>query len=290
VVGDWIAIATGADPPLVRAILPRHSALVRRRPGKTSQGQVLAANIDTVVVVDGLDRGPNPRRIERAVALAWDAGATPLVVLTKADLCADPEQAVATASAAAPHVEVVLVSAHRTGGLTDLSDLLGQGSTSVLLGPSGAGKSTLVNALLGEERMAVGEVRSADGRGRHTTTRRELIVLPCGACLIDTPGVRELGLWLDAEAVDSAFPDIESLAVDCRFRDCRHQQEPGCAVRAAVNAGELDPARLDSYLRLRAEAESLEHRRSTAGNHEQRARDRVFARIARTAKRIKGDR
>jgi len=288
-VGDWVALASGSEPTLVRAILPRRGALVRRRPGGSSQGQLLATNVDAVLVVDGLDRGPNPRRIERAVALAWDAGATPIVVLTKADLCSDPGHALAVASAAAPFAEVVLVAAHERGGATDLIGRLAPGTTSVLLGPSGAGKSTLVNALLGEQRLAVGEVRSSDRRGRHTTTRRELIALPCGACLIDTPGVRELGLWLDVDAVDGAFPDIEALAAACRFRDCRHEDEPGCAVRAAVGTGELDGARLDSYRRLRVEAESAEKRRSTTGNHQQRARDRVFARLVRAAKRYKGD-
>jgi ribosome biogenesis GTPase len=281
-VGDWIAVDTAADTPLVRAILPRTGELARRRPGAADQAQVVAANVDTVLVVDGLDRGPNRRRIERAVAIAWDANAVPLVILTKADLCSDLEAAFETARAAAPFVDVIAVSAIDEEGCDQLASRLTTGSTAVLLGPSGAGKSTLANALLGEQRLAVKEVREGDHKGRHTTTHRELVVLPSGGCLIDTPGVRELGLWLDATAVDRAYGDIDELAEQCRFRDCQHRDEPGCAVREAVASGALDPSRLEGFLKLKREAEALSLRRDAARRHEARARDRSFAKLCRS--------
>jgi len=173
-------------------------------------------------------------------------------------------------------------------GVDELLGHLPTGATAVLLGPSGVGKSTLANRLLGEERLAVSHVREGDGKGRHTTTHRELVVLPPGGCLIDTPGVRELGLWLGAEAVDTAFPEIEEAASSCRFRDCRHEGEPGCAVIAAVEADEIDGRRLDSYHRLRREAENLEQRLDVSRRHEVRAKDRSFGKMIKEVKRIKG--
>lgn len=281
-VGDWVAVAaTVAATPVVRAILPRASRLARRAAGSERSAQLLAANVDLVLLVEPLDRGPNPRRIERGVALAWDAGATPLVVLTKADLATDLAAAVAAAAAAAPFADLVPVCAAAGDGLDQLRDRLGPGRTAVLLGPSGAGKSTLANALLGAERLATGAVRDADHRGRHTTTRRELVTLASGGCLIDTPGLREIGLWLAAEAVDSAFPEIEALAAECRFGDCGHQGEPGCAVAAAVERGELGAARLAGYHRLRREARRVEQLAAPRGAAAQRARDKSFARLVR---------
>lgn len=286
-VGDWVALDLAADTPLVRAILPRASRLARRAAGSDRTAQVLAANVDLVLVVEPLDRGPNPRRIERGVALAWDGGATPLVVLTKSDLALDLPAALAAAAAAAPFVEVVAVAAAAGAGLDELSARLTGGGTGVLVGPSGAGKSTLANALLGAQRLATGVVRAGDRRGRHTTTRRELVVLPGGGCLIDTPGLRELGLWLSAEAVDGAFPEIEALAAECRFGDCRHDAEPGCAVTAAVANGGIDPDRLAGYHRLRREAERLELLVDPRGLAEIRARDKSFARLVRAEVRRK---
>lgn len=286
-VGDWVAIDRFADTCVVRAILPRTSALTRRAAGGDRQSQVLAANVDLVLVVEPVDRGPNPRRIERAAALAWDAGATPVVLVAKIDLAADREQPLAVADGAAPFADVLPVSAEAGTGLDELRRRLGADRTAVLLGPSGAGKSTLANALLGDARLATATVRDIDHRGRHTTTRRELIALPSGGCLIDTPGVRELGLWLAADAVDGAFPEIEALAAGCRFTDCRHSSEPGCAVIAAVERGELDAARLASYLRLHREAERLELTLDPLGRAELRARARVFARLCRAEVRRK---
>ena len=287
-VGDWVVTDRHSDTPVIRAILPRSSCLRRRAAGGEHQVQALAANIDLVLVVEPLDRGPNPRRIERAVAMACDAGATPIVLLSKADLVADVEAARGTACAAAPFVDVLPVSAPLGTGLDELRERLGGGLTAVLLGPSGAGKSSLANALLAEHRLVTAAVRVADARGRHTTTRRELSVLPEGGCLVDTPGLRELGLWMSAGAVDGSFPDIETLAGGCRFADCRHQREPGCEVLEAVQRGRLDAARLDSYQRLRAEAERLEQMADPLGRAELRARDRSFARLCRAELRRRG--
>ncbi len=286
-VGDWAALQRSPGTALVRGLMPRTTALTRRAAGGEREAQVLAANVDLVLVVEPLDRGPNPRRIERATALAWDAGATPLVVLTKTDLADDLSAAVATASQAAPFIDVVPVSAESGSGLEVLASALSDGTTAVLLGASGAGKSTLANALLGGVRLATGAVRRVDRRGRHTTTRRELIPLPSGGCLIDTPGVRELGLWLGADGIGAAFPEIAELAGGCRYRDCRHDGEPGCAVAVAVAEGRLAAARLASYHRLRREAERLERAAGPRGLAEQRAHERVFARLCRAETRRK---
>jgi ribosome biogenesis GTPase len=289
-VGDWVGLDARESDGVVRFILPRTGSLARRRPGEGDREQVAAANVDLVLVVESLDRGPNPRRIERASAIAWDGGATPVVVLTKLDLCADPDTSIAKAREGAPFADVLTVSANTGEGIDALASVLVARSTAVLLGPSGVGKSTLTNRLLGEERLAVAEVREGDRKGRHTTTFRELVVLPGGACLIDTPGVRELGLWLDAGALGAAFPEIEEAAGRCRFGDCRHEAEPGCAVLREVEQGDLDPARLASFLRLRREAENLEMRRDESKRYEVRARERSFGKMIRQALKQKNSR
>lgn len=289
-VGDWVGLEQGDGAAVVRLILPRAGAMVRRRPGEPEGEQVVAANVDLVLVVESLERGPNPRRIERATALAWDGGATPVVVLTKLDVCADRTSAEERAREGAPFADVLAVSARTGEGLHALRSRLETGLSAVLLGPSGVGKSTLTNALLGQERFAVAEVRQSDGRGRHTTTFRELVVIPGGGCLIDTPGIRELGLWLDGAAVGTAFPEIEEAALGCRFVDCRHESEPGCAVREEVERGNLDPARLASFLRLRREVENLDLRRDASRRHEIRARERRFGKMVRQVIKRKNDR
>lgn len=254
-VGDWVALQlpAGDGEALLHAVLPRHGVLARREAGSERDGQLIAANLDVVFLVAGQDDDFNPRRLERALALAWNSGAAPVVVLSKADLLDDVEARVQEVEALAPGVPVLALSAHTGEGVDALLTWLPAGRTGVLLGSSGAGKSTLVNRLLGEERLATQAVREDDSRGRHTTTHRELFALPGGGLLIDGPGMRELGLWGDEEGVDSAFADILGLATGCRFTDCEHRSEPGCAVRAAVEAGALEPARLASYEKLRRE-------------------------------------
>ena len=286
-VGDWVVLDRAQDTPVVRAILPRRTELSRRRAGAGTSGQVVAANVDLVMVVEALDRGPNPRRLERAVAVAFGGGATPVIVLSKADLCSDRDAAMARARAAAPFSDVIFVSAPTGEGLSSLVDLTRSGASAVLLGPSGAGKSTIANHLLGEEHLATGVVRKGDSKGRHTTTRSELVRLPAGGCLIDTPGVRELGLWLDADSLGEAYADIEDLASECRFRDCSHNEEPGCAVQEAVRRGELDAFRLAGFHKLHREAVVAEQRKDVAKS---RARDRQFAKLVRAHKKIKGSR
>lgn len=234
-------------------IMPRTSELVRDTAGKTSLVQVIAANVDMVLIAEHLEPEPSLGRIERMVTIAWRSGATPVIVLTKTDLVDDTDRWLEEAAAVAPGVEVLAVSAGTGAGMPALLAALAEVRTLVLVGPSGAGKSTLVNALAGEQVMTTGEVRG-DGRGMHTTTHRELIALPEGRWLIDTPGVRSIGLVATQEAVAATFADVEELARGCRFRDCLHVDEPGCAVVAAVDAGEVPERRLASWHTLRREA------------------------------------
>ena len=255
-VGDWVgALAPeGLDAPLIEVVLERASAILRGDPGKTSDVQVLAANIDTVFVVHPIAGPPNLRRVERELSVAWESGAVPVVALTKADLSADPEAARVAVESVAPGADVLAMNALTGEGIAPLLAYVAGHRTAVLIGPSGAGKSTLVNALLGEQRQATREVRVSDGRGRHATVARELFQMPGGGVLIDTPGLRELGLTGSEEGISATFPDIEAASRSCRFRDCAHRDEPGCAVRAAVELGALAPERLASYHKLVREA------------------------------------
>jgi len=256
-VGDWVAVCSrdDFDVALIEGVLTRASAIVRGDPAGGSKTQALAANVDTVFVVHPIDEAPNLRRIERELALAWSSGAVPVVVLTKADLSAHVAEARGAVESVAPGVDVLVTSALGGEGVDLLLPYISDHRTAVLIGPSGVGKSTLVNALLGEERQATREVRVNDRRGRHTTVTRELILLPSGGILIDTPGLRAIGMVGANEGVASAFPEISELAEACRFRDCTHCDEPGCAVRAAVESGALPGERLASYHKLQREAE-----------------------------------
>ncbi len=248
VVGDWVLVADDE----VADVLERRNAL--RRADPVGEGaQVLAANLDRVLVVLGLDRPIKSGRVQRAVAQAWDADAEPIAVLTKADLAEDPAAAVEELRAEHPELEVMAVSSRSGAGIDRLRVAI-EGGTVVLLGESGAGKSTLLNALADESVAETGAVRDHDAKGRHTTTRRELHLLPGGGLVVDTPGVRAIGLYAVPEAVDAAFRDIEALAEQCRFADCGHQGEPGCAVEAAIADGRLDPERLAVHQQMRAEA------------------------------------
>ncbi len=253
--GDWVAVEArpGETTALVHAVLPRSTAFIRKASGPRAGAQVVAANVDVAFLVASLNANLNPRRLERYLATTHESGARPVIVLTKADLTEFLDEDVAEIEAIASGAPVLAISAKTGKGLETLDTWLRPGQTAVLLGSSGAGKSTLLNVLAGEERMATREVRAADDRGRHTTTHRELVLLPSGALILDTPGMRELGLWDADEGVSATFADIEELATQCRFRDCSHGEEPGCAIQAAIDAGELDPGRLYSFEKLQAE-------------------------------------
>lgn len=281
-VGDWVAVLASDDPdvPLIEAVLERATVLTRGDPGITTNIQVLAANIDTVFVVHSIAETPNLRRIERELSLAWDSGADPVVVLTKADLSADPEAARAAVESIAPGVDLLVTNALAGESVQLLRRYISGHRTAVLVGPSGAGKSTLINALLGQQRQATREVRLVDGRGRHTTVTRELIQMPDDGVLIDTPGVRALGLTGSEAGISSAFPDIEQFARSCRFRDCTHVEEPGCAVRSAVESGALQSARLASYNKLMHEAQEVTKKKDLRLREE---KDRISKRSRRTA-------
>ena len=275
VVGDWVAVRPGDDvsPPVVEALLPRHSCFVRGDSGKAAKAQILAANIDTVFILAAMDTGANVRRIERELALAWESGAVPVVVLSKADLLEDRNAAVEAVHAVAPGVEVVFESAKTGEGLPELRAYAEGNRTVALIGPSGAGKSTLVNSLVGGDVQRVSEVRVHDSKGRHTTVSRELVPLPDGGALIDTPGLRAVAMWGEDDGVDTAFVDVTDLAAQCRFDDCSHTTEPGCAVLAAVEAGTLSQDRLDAYRGLLDESASQVRR--------QVVRQRAVADVAR---------
>jgi ribosome biogenesis GTPase len=264
-VGDWVGVAASESTSIIHVRLERRSTVSRAAAGPAAAEQIIAANVDTIFLVTALTQDLNPRRLERYLTMVWDAGAMPVVVLNKADLCAEPEHECAAIRARLPHVDVVAVSALADEGLPGLSPYLLPARTVALLGMSGVGKSTLVNRLLGGDRLRVGEVRESDGRGRHTTTSRQLVELPGGALLIDTPGMRELHLWSDESAVAQAFDDIAYLASGCRFEDCAHTSEPGCAVLQAVADGQLDEDRLANYRRLARETAFEERKRDKAG-------------------------
>ncbi len=242
---------------LIHAVLERRTAFIRKTAGELTEAQVVAANVDTVFLVTGLDGDFNLRRIERYLTAAWESGASPVIVLNKSDLRDDLAEVAEAVEAIALGTPVAVVSARDGANLDSLRRHLRPGKTAALLGSSGVGKSSLINRLLGEELLPTGPVREDDSRGRHVTSRRELIALPRGALLIDTPGMRELQLWADGGSLAHAFDDVESMAARCRFADCRHEREPGCAVREALASGALDLARFESYLKQRRELRHL---------------------------------
>jgi ribosome biogenesis GTPase / thiamine phosphate phosphatase len=281
-VGDWVAVepATPGNEPRIRAVLPRFSRFSRRAAGDVTEEQVVAANIDTVFLVAGLDFNFNPRRLERYLVVAWESGAAPVIVLNKADLVADVDTIAEEVRAIAPAVPIHPVSCRQPDTLDVLRQYLDVGRTGALLGSSGVGKSTIVNRLIGHDLLHTHDVRESDSRGRHTTTNRQLIILPDGGLLLDTPGMRELQLW-ESGGRGETFTDIATLGERCRFRDCRHAGEPGCAVTAAVDAGELVPERLASFHKLVSEQEHANRQQEARGIIEEKRRGRIGAKAAR---------
>lgn len=291
-VGDWVAAALRPDEgaATIHAVLPRRSRFSRKAAGDRTEEQVVAANVDIVFLVAGLDGDFNPRRIERYLTVAWDSGARPVVVLNKADLCADIPAVLAEVETVAFGTPVITLSAATGHGVDELRAFLPHGVTGAFLGSSGVGKSSLVNALLGAARQATRAVRTDDSRGRHTTTHRELIPLPGAGLIIDTPGMRELQIWADDDGLGAAFSDVEALAAQCRFADCSHAGEPGCAVQAALDAGTLKPDRFRSYTKLQREIRYQALRQDQSARLIEKNRWKSIAKEIRRIERDKGKR
>ena len=287
-VGDWVAVAARPEEAAgtVQAVLARRTKFSRKTAWQASEEQVLAANVDVALIVTSLNEDMNLRRLERYLTLAWESGATPVLVLTKADLADDVPAVVAEVESVACGAAVHAISSVTGEGLDELRAHLRPGVTAALLGSSGVGKSTLVNTLVGEELLETREIRE-DGKGRHTTTRRELIQLPGGALVIDTPGMREVQLWIADDGLEEAFSDVTELFEHCRFSDCAHESEPGCAVKEAIANGTLAPERWESYLKLQRELAHLDRRLDKRAQAEERKRWRALSTFAREASRAK---
>lgn len=285
-VGDWVLVEKmpGEEKAIIHKLFARKSVFLRKVAGKELIEQIVASNVDIVLLVMSLNADFNIRRLERYLVAAWDSGAKPVIVLTKSDLCSDVESYVREVEAVAFGVDIFVTSALSGEGVVDIRALFTEGVTGALLGSSGAGKSTLTNALVEEELMKVSGIREDDAKGRHTTTHRELVVLPSGGCLIDTPGMRELQLWDQADSLSSSFKDIEELAAVCRYRDCSHQNEPQCAVQQAIRDGELEESRLQSFFKLQKELAFIERKTNTQARLDEQ---RKWKQIAKELKKMK---
>lgn len=273
-VGDWVGIEQmpGEEKGIIHSILPRNSLFSRKVAGETTVEQIVAVNVDYVLLVMSLNLDFNLRRLERYMIAAWDSGANPVIVLTKKDLCNDPETYIEQAEAVAFDVPIYVVSSVTGEGITELQDLLKDGKTAALLGSSGVGKSSLTNALCGEDVMNVQNIREDDDKGRHTTTHRELFHMPGGGLLIDTPGMREFQLWDNSESLDAGFKDVEQIAETCRFNDCQHNGQPGCAIEEALNNGSLSRERYASYEKLKKELAFMERKADLAAQKAERSK------------------
>lgn len=281
-VGDWVAIEPRLEEAraTIHAVLPRKSKFIRRAAGTRPEGQIVGTNIDTVFLVTSLNQDFNVRRIERYLVVAWEGGASPVIVLSKADLCEEVEERLAEIKTVAGDVPVHIVSVVSKDGLDELTPYFRHGQTVALLGSSGVGKSTLINHLLGRDVQKVREIREHDGRGQHTTTYRELILLPQGGLVLDTPGMRELHLWDGSESLQQTFDDIETLVLNCRFSDCRHGDEPGCAIREALAAGTIEAARYESYEKLQKELQHIARKQDINAQITEKKRWKKLSRLA----------
>ena len=275
-IGDWVVVKPQTDEPkgVICSILPRKSRFSRKEAGTVANEQIIAANVDVIFIVSGLDGGRNLNvgRIERYLGLTWSSGAVPVIILNKVDLCPDVNACVKDVESVALGVPIYPVSATERKGLDALRKHLARGETAAFLGSSGVGKSALINALLGLERQEVGRIRQSDRKGRHTTSRRDLILLPDGGAVIDTPGMREIQMWADDDHPQQAFKDVETLAEECHFKDCQHRTEPGCAVKAAIRGGDLDASRLQDFRKLQKELDHLARRQDHKARLEEKAK------------------